>query len=415
MKRFLDQTGIRDFLRNHDSLPAPGSNRGYPPAQILEALWVSIWLGANRFVHTEILRHDDVLREMFGWKRSPSHSTFGRFFRKFDLERSSNFFFDLYQWLFSQLHFDHFTLDVDSSVWTRYGNQQGAKKGYNPKKPGRNSHHPLMAFVAEMRMVANFWLRPGNTSSANNIIEFLEETVQLLAGKTISLFRADSGFYRNDVFEWLEGKAMDYVIAIRMYPSLKREIKENVKWRQLDEGIMVGEFEYQGSNWTQSRRVVVIRQHISQRPKATGKLLFPDEEVYRNYRYSAFVTSLRLSPELVWGLYRQRADAENRIKELEYDFGADSFCLEEFYATEAALRTVMMGYNLMALFRLIAMQTKQGQRLTTTRLNCFAIGSWIVKDGRNRVLKLSVKEKRRQWFEGLFSNVSNFDWLMAVP
>jgi hypothetical protein len=44
------------------------------------------------------------------------------------------------------------TLDLDSSVMTRYGEQEGAKAGYNPKKPGRASHHPLIAFMAEMRM-----------------------------------------------------------------------------------------------------------------------------------------------------------------------------------------------------------------------------------------------------------------------
>ena len=30
---------------------------------------------------------------------------------------------------------------------TRYGIQDGARKGYNPKKRGRPSHHPLIAFL----------------------------------------------------------------------------------------------------------------------------------------------------------------------------------------------------------------------------------------------------------------------------
>ena len=60
---------------------------------------------------------------------------------------------------------------------TRYSQQEGAARGYNPAKRGRSSHHPLMAFVSETRMVANLWLRPGNTSSANNIQGFLANTV----------------------------------------------------------------------------------------------------------------------------------------------------------------------------------------------------------------------------------------------
>jgi hypothetical protein len=35
----------------------------------------------------------------------------------------------------------------------------------------------LLAFVAEARLVANFWLRPGHAASANNVVQFLESTL----------------------------------------------------------------------------------------------------------------------------------------------------------------------------------------------------------------------------------------------
>jgi len=38
---------------------------------------------------------------------------------------------------------------------TRYGVQEGAKKGYNPTKRGRVSLHPLIAFIADVKLVAN--------------------------------------------------------------------------------------------------------------------------------------------------------------------------------------------------------------------------------------------------------------------
>ena len=196
---------------------------------------------------------------------------------------------------------------------------------------------------------------------------------------------------------------------IKMYPNLKDEIKKNVKWREITDGIWIGEFWYLGTDWHIPRRIVVVKQHIETRPEAPGKLLFPDDEIYRNYRYSAYVTSLKLSSELVWELYRKRGDAENRIKELEYDFGSDNFCMQDFYATEAALRTVMISYNLMALFKLVVVQPKVNERLTTIRLKCFSIGSWVVKSGRKEVLKMSVAMKKRVWMDGLFLNSCNFD------
>jgi len=414
LKRFLDKTGIIDFMSSL-GLSEPGSNAGYSTSEMFTSFFISIWLGASRFAHTSILQHDTVLQKIFGLSRAPSNDTYRRFFQKFDFETGSNFFLEVYSWIFSQLRFDNFTLDVDSSVWTRYGKQEGARRGYNAKKRGRPSHHPIIAFVAEMKMVANFWLRPGNTGSANNIIAFLEETLLILKGKTIGLFRADSGFYQRAVMEWLEFRSIDYVIAIKMYPRLKDTIKEKVKWVKEADGIWIGEIAYQPEGWEHPRRVVVIKQNILIRPKSPGKLLFPDEEVYRNNRYSAYITNLKLSAELVWELYRKRGDAENRIKELEYDFGADNFCMQDFYATESALRTVMVSYNLMALLKLVALQTKANERVTTIRLKCFSIGSWIVKSGRKEILKMSVAMKKRVWMDGLFFNSSNFEWEKVEP
>jgi hypothetical protein len=78
-----------------------------------------------------------------------------------------------YRWFFGKISaLKQVTLDIDSTVVTRNGEQEGAARGYNPNRHGRASHHPLLAFVAEARMVANFWLQPGNVHSANNILHF---------------------------------------------------------------------------------------------------------------------------------------------------------------------------------------------------------------------------------------------------
>lgn len=95
-----------------------------------------------------------MIRQFWGFKQMAGHKAFQRFFNKFYQSTNQEVFTAWFQWFFFNLKFDNFTLDVD----TRYGHQQGAKKGYNPKQPGRASHHPLMAFVAETKMVANFWL-----------------------------------------------------------------------------------------------------------------------------------------------------------------------------------------------------------------------------------------------------------------
>ncbi|EKB05934.1 hypothetical protein HMPREF9711_00903 [Myroides odoratimimus CCUG 3837] len=104
----------------------------------------------------------------------------------------------------------------------------------------------------------------------------------------------------------------------------------------------------------------------------------------------------------VWKNYRARGDAENRIKELKQDFGAESFNLKDFYATEAALIFVMIAYNLMALFRMFVLQEKTQKSLSTLRYRTFAIGAYFEKTNDTIKLKIALVKKRRKWFVGLW-------------
>jgi len=386
-------------------LQVPGSNSGYSPIQIIECFFVSVWLGALKYTHAAMLKFDEVLKEIFNWKRYPSASTFSRFFRKFTQKLIYEILVPINKWFFSQISIENLTLDIDSSVITRYGKQEGAKIGYNPNKRGRASHHPIIAFVAEMRMVANAWLRPGNTQALSNAYNFLLETLDILEGKKIGLLRADSGFFGGKFFEYLENKIINYIIACRLTPLLKLEISKIKNWLNVDDGIEIAEIKYQSSKWDKERRMIVIRQSVLVRPKAIGKMLnlFGDDEIYKDYRYQCLITNLDIAPYQVWFLYRQRADSENRIKELKYDFAFNGFCSKSFYATDSAFRFTMIAYNLMSLFRQVILKQKVQHTLSTLRFKCFAIGSWIVKKGRKKVLKLAVVDKRRQWLDGLFA------------
>lgn len=417
LKQMLQKIGFRELIERNEDLPQSGSNRGYKTATIIESFITSIWCGANRFLHTEVTRHDTALGKIFDWKNTPGQDTYKRFFSKFTQaknHRVSDFF---YSWIFDNFKFDNFTLDIDSSVMTRYGVQQGAKKGYNPAKRGRPSHHPLIAFIADVKLVANMWLRSGDTSSANNFLGFLEDTLNKLKNKTVSLLRLDSGFFQTNILEYIEQKGMDYVVAVKFSSPIQKLIARSYNWLLLDTGIEICDQLYQSASWDKPRRIVIVRQRIKDRPQATGKQLrlFSEEEIYRNYRYSAYVTNLKFAPAEIWRLYRGRGDAENRIKELKYDFGFDSFNLKNFYATEAALTFAMIAYNLMALFRTFVLQEKTQKTLSTLRYRTFAIGAYFEKLNGKLVLKIALSKKRRQWFSGLWNYSKVFDYPFQFP
>ena len=412
LKQMLQKIGFREVIDSNLDLPQSGSNRGYKTSTIIEGFITSIWCGANRFLHTEVTRHDLTLGKIFDWKNTPGQDTYKRFFGKFSQATNQKVSDYFYSWIFDNFKFDNFTLDIDSSVMTRYGEQEGAKKGYNPAKRGRCSHHPLIAFIDDVKLVANMWLRSGDTSSANNFLSFLEDTLSKLKNKTVSLIRLDSGFFQSNILDYLEQKAMSYIIAAKFTHPIQRVIKESTSWIVLDTGIEICEQVYQSDSWQVPRRLVIVRQKIKDRPNAPGKQLrmFLEEEVFKNYRYSAYVTNMNLAPAEIWRLYRGRANAENRIKELKYDFGFDSFNLKDFYATEAALTFVMIAYNLMALFRTFVLQEKTQKTLSTLRYRTFAVGAYFEKINDKLVLKIALSKKRRQWFSGLWNYSKTFDY-----
>jgi Transposase DDE domain group 1 len=286
MKKMLEQARVEDFLKVLE-LPQPGSNRGYDPVQIIKGFWVSVWCGANRFLQSEVTGQDVVVREIFGWRRVCGQDTYKRFFRKFTQGMNQRIFTLMYQWFFRGFRLDNYTLDVDSSVLTRYGDQEGAQWGYNPTRRGRKSHHPLMAFIADCRMVANLWLRSGNSHTADNLFGFIEDTINKLDGKKIGLLRGDSGFYGEKIFSSLEGRdePISYIIAARLYKPVQMKIAGQKTWFVVDNGIEIGETEYSGADGQKARRMIIVRQHIHQRPKAAGKQLrlFQDSDMYNNY------------------------------------------------------------------------------------------------------------------------------------
>jgi hypothetical protein len=402
MKRFIDQVGIREKLDTLN-LPQPGSNRGYDPKQIVESFWLGIWTGASRYIHCDWLRYDQVLQSIFGWDMMPSQSTYSRFFGKFSQSINTEVFPELQHWFFEQLNIGSLTVDFDSTVITRYGDQQGSAKGYNPNKRGRNSHHPLMAFVEQSRMVANAWLRPGDTAASSSCKEFMEETFkQVLKDKKIGLVRADSGFYTEELMSYLEEQRLNYIMAVRMYPNVKSEVHAVKDWIKLAKGIELSEMKFSHENG-KLRRYILVKKQVEIRPKAAGKMLFEDEP---GYRYSCYVTNMDLPLDQIWNMYNNRADCENRIKELKYDFGLENFCLQDFWATEASFRFIMVAYNLMSLFRHFALNHHNRATLGTLRSYCFALGAWTVSHANKTVLKISLPTKRRPWLDGIFSEIS---------
>jgi len=404
---FAQRLGLSQMLAAALPFPVTSPN-ATPPHQILLAFFAGVLAGARRFAQLAVLRADEPIRQLFGLRRFPSTATFTRFFRRFSAKTVTETFAPLFAGCLARLPHRAlgYTLDLDSSVFERYGTQEGALKGYNPKKRGRPSHHPLFAVVAEARCIAHLWLRSGNTGAARGASAFLAEVQALLPGHlTLRLVRADSGFFDEAFLLALEAARLPYIVAARFTNPLQAAVYR-LTFRPFAPGLEVAELTYQALRWTQARRLIVVREELRRRPAARGRELF----YAPGYRFHAVVTTLAASPEAIWRTYNGRADTENRLKELKHGFGADGFCSQRFWATEAALRAICLLYNLIEAFQ-GALAAPVRRTLSTLRVTVFACGAILGRDGRQAVLRLSRTTAWQQWFlaqlQRLLTGVSN--------
>ena len=309
---FLGQIGFARRVQEQLPFAEPTSNNAIPLAHTLTAFLMSVVVGAQRFAHSEWLRADRVLHAMLGMERFPSDDTIRNFFLRFSQGHVETFWRPLWRWLLGLLACPKagFALDLDSTVFCREGRQEGARKGFNPRRKGRNSHHPLLAVLAEAPFILHGWLRSGNTGAARGVVPFLQEALALLPeGAWIRTVRADSGFFDGSFLDFLEERGLLYVVVARMTWTLKRKCAGIQQWTPIDEDHAAGEFALKLMGWSRERRFVVVRERIRETKAAVGRKLID----VPGYTFRVWVTNRSERAVALWRDYNGRACVEQRI------------------------------------------------------------------------------------------------------
>lgn len=402
--RYAERQGLRELLRR--ALPdGRTSPNQIPVVTMALSLLATVLTGGRRFAHVERLREDAVVRQFVGAQRLPSAMTLTRYFGGFvrsQVEQLSAVLAEHTRARLARLPGD--VLDLDSTVFERYGRQQGSLKGHNPRKHGRPSHHPLLAMLARSKLVLHSWLRSGNSGSARGVSGFLAEALARLPdGFAIEALRADAGFFVREFLEELERRQLPYAIAVRTTKLVHHAIVAltDERWTRIDRGLEVAETRYLPPSWQHSRRIVVVRERISERPDAKGRRLFD----LPGYTFHTVVTTLDLPAIEVWRFYNGRSDCENRLKELKHDYGADGFCLNTFDGTEAVFRLICAFYNLIAAFKTDVTRNPAPQ-LARLRTEHFVAGAIVGRDGREVVLRLGLRGRYRERFLVLLERIN---------
>ena len=141
-----------------------------------------------------------------------------------------------------------YTLDLDSwALLHKDGQQEGVASGYT-KQGLKPCHRPLIAALAEAKLVVNFWLRQGNSVCANGAANFLRATLQgLPAHIRVGLLRADSGFADESVLCAAQEAGLAFIVVARLTSPVQKLCRHaDAHWQPTEvPGLEVQEIEGQ--------------------------------------------------------------------------------------------------------------------------------------------------------------------------
>ena len=360
------------------------------------------FIGIDKLERLKLLQNDPLINEFDISVKEPE--TVSRFLGNFCFKTTQMFRdinFKVFKKLLSKSKLKSITIDIDSSVINVEGYQEGATKGYNPKKLGNRCYNIQFAFCDEIKAYITGFVRSGNTYTANGAAEMIKEIVANIKTDDLEImFRMDSGYFDEEIIETIESLGCKYLIKGKVYPTLASQITDpSILFVKGEEGRETTGLFTKLNKWDKDRRFIVSRVLKPEKDRVQLSLIEGEE-----YQYFFFVTNTELSSENVVIAYEKRGNCENYIKEAKYDMAVGHLLLKSFWANEAVFQMMMLAYNLFLLFKFDALSISEyRQQIKTFRLKYVFLAAKIIKTARYVIMKLSANYPYKAVYEKCLS------------
>lgn len=387
-----------------------------PGFRFVLAMILALYVGFSRLNHLQFLKREPMLTGILEVSELPVQSTFWRFLAGLHLVVAGQLLevgrrMRQRVWEAAHVKLKEVTLDTDTTVQTVYGRQMGARKGYNPKHRGKKSYQPILTFLAETREYIGGELRKGERPTGKQIAAHLGSVFAALPqGVERCYARGDSGLYCWETVQAYEKHGCRFVLSAQKTPRLVEQLKA-ARWTGSPRTDADGQCElrYQPDGWEKGYRFVALRYRKQPKPKKRSEAeqyqLFDTPE----YCYRVFVTDLTAPIDAVVGFYRQRAGAENLIKEANNDAGLAAHPSARWYMNCVHFQLAMLAYNLNCWLMLFNREEQaktedfRHTTLATARLRFLFLAAKIVRHAGAVLVRYSDHYAE----QGLFARLMN--------
>lgn len=402
--KFMEKLGFREAVEAKLGIKTH-HNIEYSTVQILMTIVLGIISGMNRIVKIEKFSRDPLVRALLGIREKLDKDTIIGRLKRFEMKNCVEYM-DIIEEFGKKVHKELKTsediIDLDSTVKTVYGNQEGAEEGYNPTHRGKKSYHPLLGFLNSTKECILAYLRPGDSYTSNNAEGFMQEILGRLPEAIKKLkVRADSGFFGDRLLRVLEesNREVEYIIKVKLKNLYTVLIKQEWKEVPSESDTEMAEFYYQCQGWEKARKFVAIRKKVKTKEKEA--LLFEMPV----YEYFCYVVNMKESPLDLHNFYAGRGESENWIEALKNQMFGGVILTDDFWTNEAFLLSSVLAYDITLWMRILTDKKSWHEEPATFRSWFIQVAGKIVNSGRRIFLNMSRSYCYRERWENIYNSV----------
>lgn len=384
---FLKRTELFDHFV--EACPLKLTSRNAPANRdILGTILFSVLAGHTRYAHMTTVRTDKVNPPLLGMNKIVSDDSVRRGLRKISKEAGRDWLIEELQNSYLEILTIPWILDVDTTVKCLYGHQEGAVVGYNSKKPGRPSHTYHSYMIANIRMILDVEVMPGNESTSSHTLPYLFSWLDtLVIEKRPQFIRGDCNFGTDAIMTACEIREQPYLFKLKQTANVKRFISQKMVeggWINAGQGWQGVEGLIQLQGWKKERGIVVLRRKIKKDVGVLNKKLLNGQvefnfaemgEKIEAYEYAVLVTSLKNEIISVAQHYRDRADSENDFDELKNQWGWAGYTTQDMHRCQLIARIIGLIYNWWTLFVRLIEPNYHLEAITSRPLLLHAVGT----------------------------------------
>jgi hypothetical protein len=379
------------------------------PIDVLGTLFLSILSGHHRYAHITTIRTDGVNPALLGMSKVCSEDSVRRALGTLEEATSTPWLQQQLMRCYAPLLTEPWILDVDVTVKSLYGHQEGAEVGYNPHKRGRPSHTYHTYFIGNLRLALDVEVRPGTQIAAANTRPGLWAFLRRLPLAARPAFlRGDCAYGTDQLMREAEAEGLPYLFKLKQTKRVKGLIEKlfaEPVWAPAGQGWEGVGTTLQLQGWAQARRVVVLRRRVKDplllkdTTRAIGQQVCDFVESLaprRLYEYVVLVTTL---PDELCTLaqhYRDRADMENVFDELKNQWGWGGYTTKDLKRCQVMARQIALIYNWWSMFVRLAIPGRHAEAITSRPLLLTAVGTQTRHQGQTTLTLTSAHAQTNQ-------------------